>query len=121
MLSWSLDIFSTIKSAEINMGRDFFFEAFPFLVLLVVSYVFTRGRKWQVALLVSGLIFAVVKFPFIAMREHRVVEERKDLYEIVEKQKIRNAVVFVSSHTGIIRPMPIGDLTRNDVEYKNEV
>jgi hypothetical protein len=62
-----------------------------------------------------------VKIPFIALREHRVVEERNDVYRQVEKEGITNAVVFISTHTGVIRPMSKGDLTRNDVNYKNDV
>lgn len=102
-------------------GPRFFFEAFPFLVVFVVSKFFQYREKWSLALLCAGLIFAVFKFPFIAAREHRVIEERNDIFRIVNERKISNAVVFVASHTSVIRPMPKGDLTRNDVYYANDV
>lgn len=102
-------------------GPRFLFEAFPFLVVFVVSRFFQYREKWSLALLCSGLIFAVVKFPFIAAREHRVIEERNDVYRVVSESRISNAVVFVASHTSVIRPMPKGDLTRNDVHYANDV
>jgi hypothetical protein len=102
-------------------GPRFFFEALPFIVLLVVSRVMNNRSKWTIALFFAGMIYGVVKIPFIALREHRVVEERNDVYRQVKKEGITNAVVFISTHTGVIRPMPKGDLTRNDVNYKNDV
>jgi hypothetical protein len=102
-------------------GPRFFFEAFPFLVLMVVNFAFQAQRKWPIAILLSGVCFAVIKFPFINIREHRVVSERNDLYNIVDSQRISNAVIFVSSHTSVIRPMPIGDLTRNDLNENHNV
>jgi hypothetical protein len=102
-------------------GPRFFFEALPFLVLFVVRQVWNSKEKWATALLCAGMLYMVVKIPFIADREHRVIVERKDVYRLVGEQSIINAVVFLSSHTGIMRPMPTGDLTRNDVRYQNDV
>lgn len=102
-------------------GPRFFFEALPFLVLFVVNRIFVFRKKLPLAFFCAGLVYAVVKIPFIAIREHRVIEERKDLYNAVNDSNISNAVVFISSHTGLIRPMPKGDLTRNDIHYKNDV
>jgi hypothetical protein len=102
-------------------GPRFFFEAFPFLVLMVVNFAFQSRSKWAMAFLISGLCFSLVKFPFINLREHRIIRERNDLYDIVDAQRISNAVIFVSSHTGVIRPMPIGDLTRNDLHENGSV
>jgi hypothetical protein len=102
-------------------GPRFFFEAFPFLVVFVVNRMFQLRAKWAMALFTAGIIYAVVKFPFIAEREHRVIGERNDLYNAVQINKIHNAVVFISAYTSVIRPMPIGDLTRNDVDYMNDV
>jgi hypothetical protein len=102
-------------------GPRFFFEALPFVVLLVVTRVMNSRTQWVMALFFAGMIYGVVKIPFIAVREHRVVEERNDVYRQVKKEGITNAVVFISTHTGVIRPMPAGDLTRNDSGYKNDV
>jgi hypothetical protein len=100
-------------------GPRFFFEAFPFLVLMVVNFAVQSLNKWAIACLLAGVCFSLFKFPFINLREHRIIRERNDLYDIVSSQHISNAVIFVSSHTGVIRPMPIGDLTRNDL-HQNE-
>lgn len=102
-------------------GPRFLFEAFPFLVLLVVSKVLLWREKWAVALFLASLVYAIVKFPFIAYREKAIVEQRKDLYDLVEENKVRNAIVFVSESTSPIRPMAPPDLTRNDPRFVNNV
>jgi hypothetical protein len=102
-------------------GPRFLFEALPFMIVFVVAKVISLNKKWLTAVLVGGVIFAIVKLPFIAWREHEVIDERKDIYALVQKRDIRNAVVIVSSYTSVIRPMPSGDLTRNDVYYLNDV
>lgn len=102
-------------------GPRFLFEAFPFLVLLVVSKVIQWREKWAVAFFLASLIYAIVKFPFIAYREKAIVEQRKDLYHLVEQNQIRNAIIFVSSSTSPIRPMAPTDLTRNDPRFVNSV
>jgi hypothetical protein len=102
-------------------GPRFFFEAFPFLILFVVREITMSRERWATALLCAGIIYAFVKIPFIAQREHQVVEERNDIYRVVERSQISHAVVLISTHTGVIRPMPAGDLVRNDVGYGNDV
>ena len=102
-------------------GPRFLLEALPFLILFVVRSVSQWQSSYRAALLVAGVIFAVVKFPFIADREARVVDERQDLFDLVRQKGISKAVVFVNSPTGIIRPMPIGDLTRNESDFNSEV
>ncbi len=102
-------------------GPRFLFEALPFMIVFVVVKVLQFNKKWVMGLFVAGVIFALVKFPFISSRENAVVDERKDLYALVQERDVRNAVVFVSSYTSVIRPMPIGDLTRNDVYFLNDV
>jgi hypothetical protein len=102
-------------------GPRFWFEATPFVTLLVVRKVFDTKAKWAWALFAAGLIYGIVKMPYIIEREHRVVEERLDIYKKVKQAKIRNAVVLVTSHTGIIRPMGQMDLTRNALNYNSSV
>lgn len=102
-------------------GPRFLFEAYPFVVVFVVQQVLSSRAKWPVALWLAGLIYAVVKLPFISEREHRVVTERLDLYRKVQQAELSRAVVFVATHTGVIRPMPPGDLTRNGMNYNREV
>jgi hypothetical protein len=102
-------------------GPRFLFEALPFAIVFVVVKVLQFNKKWIMGLFIAGLIFALIKFPFISWRENQIIVQRKDLYALVQKRDIRNAVVIVSSYTSVWRPMPIGDLTRNDVYYLNDV
>jgi hypothetical protein len=102
-------------------GPRFYFEALPFLIVLIVNGVFREKKHWAKVLLVAGLIIAVVKIPVIAARENRIIDERLDVYKLVEEQKLSNAVVLLSTGTSVTRPMPSGDLTRNDFSYSNSV
>lgn len=102
-------------------GPRFLFEALPFAIVLVVNKALYARGSWQASLLAAGMIYAIAKLPYIIEREHRVVEERTDLYARVEEAALTNALVFVSTHTGVIRPMPVRDLTRNDMNYRNDV
>jgi hypothetical protein len=50
-----------------------------------------------------------------------IIEERTDVYTQVEKYNLSNSIVLLSSGTSVIRPMPSGDLTRNDFDYRNDI
>lgn len=102
-------------------GPRFLYEAYPFMIVFVVYKAFAMKAKWPIALFAAGLIYAVVKLPYIMAREHRVVRERLDLYTSVKSAGISNAVVFISTPTSIIRPMPPSDLVRNDMNFQNDV
>lgn len=102
-------------------GPRFLLEGFPFLVLFVIRNVVKYKSAFRTALLAAGLLFAMIKFPFITQREAKVIDERQDLYDLVQERKLSKAIVLVSSPTGIIRPMPAGDLTRNPVHFNTDV
>ena len=102
-------------------GPRFLFEAFPFAIVLVVSRALQAKVKWPLALLAAGMIYGIVKIPYIIQRESQVVHERMDVYKKVKEAGISNAVVLLTTHTGVIRPMPIRDLTRNDMNYQQSV
>jgi hypothetical protein len=102
-------------------GPRFVFEGLPFLVVFVVSKVFQSRARWSMALLAAGMLYGIVKLPYITQREHQVVEERMDIYALAEREKIDNAVILVSTHTSVIRPMPIRDLTRNGLNYDGQI
>jgi hypothetical protein len=102
-------------------GPRFYLEALPFLILLVVRKSFLSDRKWAKAMVAAAMIVAIIKIPVIAWREHEIVEERLDVYKLVNEQNLSNAVVLLSTGTSVTRPMPSGDLTRNDQDYQNSV
>jgi hypothetical protein len=102
-------------------GPRFYYEAVPFVIIFIVSRIFATQSRWGYALLFTGLLYAIVKLPIISVHEHQVVKERQDVYELVKEKGIHNAVVFVSSGTGVLRPMPQIELARNDKAYQNDV
>ncbi len=102
-------------------GPRFWFEGTPFLTLFVVKKLYDNNARWAWALFAAGLIYGIVKMPYIIEREYQIVEERTDLYKTVEESGINNAVVFISRHTGVIRPMGVMDLTRNGLDYNGSV
>jgi hypothetical protein len=102
-------------------GPRFYYEAFPFLILFVVNQVFIKEHYFARLFLYASFLIMVLKLPFIADREHTIVEERKDPYVQVESKGISHAVVLLSSGASVLRPMPIGDLTRNDHVFHNDV
>lgn len=102
-------------------GPRFYYEAYPFLVLFVLHQVFTRGAYWAKVLLYAGLIVMIIKVPLIMHREYKIISERTDVFRQVERAHLSNAVVILKSGTGVIRPMPSGDLTRNDANFHNTV
>jgi hypothetical protein len=102
-------------------GPRFYYEAFPFVILFVLNQIFSRGAYWAKVLLYAGVIVMLIKIPLIAHREYKIIRERTDVYQKVQRAGLTNAVVILKSGTGVIRPMPTGDLTRNDAEFRNEV
>ncbi len=101
-------------------GPRFYFEAFPFLVAFVAARAI-KEAGWVRILFVTGIVYSLVRIPVIAARENRVVRERMDLYDQVTRKKIDNAVIFIASPTGVIRPMDEENLNRNDKFYQNGV
>ncbi len=102
-------------------GPRFLFEAFPFLVVFVVSRALRSRYNWAMAILLVSLIYPILKMPSIAYREGRIIDQRQNVYDLVKEEKITNALVFVSSPTSPLRPMPVDDLTRNDPMFVNDV
>jgi hypothetical protein len=102
-------------------GPRFYYEAYPFLILFLLHQVFTRGAYWAKVLLYAGLIVMIIKIPLIMHREYKIIRERTDVYRKVEAANLSHAVVILKSGTGAIRPMPSGDLTRNDPNFQNSV
>jgi hypothetical protein len=102
-------------------GPRFLFEAFPFMIAFVVRKLFQQKLRGTQALFVAGMIYALVKIPFIMNREHEIIIERMDVYRLAKKSKIENAVVMLSTTTGVKRPMPVRDLTRNGQYFSGDI
>jgi hypothetical protein len=107
-------------------GPRFYFEAYPFASLGVAAILFGNGgripgrRILQIAFIL-GAVFSVCTLPRHTVVEHGVIDERRDLYNLVERENIENAVVIVSSDTGVQRPMAKADLIRNGINLDASV
>jgi hypothetical protein len=110
-------------------GPRFYYEAYPFAILFVVAKLFgaeplVTPRLFQrlaMALFLVGLVWGASAIPAIAKREHQIISERMDLYRLVEQENIHNAIIFLRSGTGVMRPMPARDLARNGIDFQNDV
>jgi hypothetical protein len=52
---------------------------------------------------------------------NRMTVERMDLYDQVATAGLDHAIVFIGSDTGLLRPMPAQDLTRNGIRIDGSV
>lgn len=110
-------------------GPRYYYEAYPFFLLAVVSRLFNPERlllsptakKVSLALIAAGLVVAGGALALHARAEHRVIWERTDLYRQVKERGIDNAVIFIRSSTGAIRNMSRLDLARNGIKISGPV
>jgi hypothetical protein len=91
------------------------------MIAFVVRNILQKKLHLAHALFLAGIVYATVKIPFIMVREHEIVAERMDVYHLVNDNKIKNAVVLLSTTTGVKRPMPVRDLTRNGQYFSGDV
>jgi hypothetical protein len=52
---------------------------------------------------------------------NKIINERREVFDLVEREGISNSVVFLKSETGVIRPMSIRDLVRNGITLTGDV
>ncbi len=110
-------------------GPRYYYEVFPFLVLFITGSLFNENTGSQKSLpgKILFLLF-LISLPLSAPQwvahfktERAVILERTDLYRSVERQGIKNAIIFIRYGIGTIRPMWVFDLVRNDPGYQNSV
>lgn len=102
-------------------GPRFYYEGFAFLVAFVIHKVFSSNIRLAKILLYASLVILILKLPFMSVREHKIIDERMDVYNLVKNAGVSNAVVLLKAGTSVTRPMPVGDLTRNDSRFENSV
>ena len=110
-------------------GPRYYYDAFPFLILTAVSGAHhiissTRvhtARHVTVHALMITVILSLCSLPFVSLYTYKVIDERRDVFKLVETQGIRNAVVMLSNGTGVLRPMERSDLVRNGISIDGEV
>jgi hypothetical protein len=110
-------------------GPRFYYEALPFVVLAVMAFVMREpryedkspGRRLAWYACVISVLACVPLAWAHARTEATVVDERAEPFTLVEAQHVDNAVVFLASGSGWVRPMGLRDLTRNDPERGDPV
>jgi hypothetical protein len=110
-------------------GPRYYYDAFPFLILTVVSgahYIISSttapmARYMTVHALIITVMLSLCSLPFIGLYTYKVIDERRDLFRLVETQGIRNAVVVLSNGTGVLWPMSTDDLVRNGTSISDAV
>jgi hypothetical protein len=68
-----------------------------------------------------GLAAHLVVASEIAVTERKVVDERTDVFQRVKEADAHDAIVFLSTGTGVRRPMQVRDLTRNGIDLSGNV
>jgi len=110
-------------------GPRYYFEAFPCLVLTLVSGLAplltdaARPQKSAGAWLLlwaHGAVSLLV-LAFVAWWMHMLVDQRLDLLDQVRAAHLRNAVVVVDASTSVIYPMKPRDLVRNGIDADGSV
>jgi hypothetical protein len=93
----------------VQYGPRYYFEAYPMMAITCAT------------LLALHVLIAAAAMPAF-MRAFRVlIDERMDLYDLVERQDLKNAVVVVNAPTGRLDPMGPLDLVRNGIEVSGSV
>jgi hypothetical protein len=112
-------------------GPRFYFDAYPFLVLTVVSAAttwFSEQRHGSIqagatAALASAIIIGFGAYPALVYQFHRIVNERMELFDLVASAHLSNAIVIIGAPTGSVYPMRMssGDLARNGINLSGKV
>jgi hypothetical protein len=110
-------------------GPRYYFEALPFVVLPATWLALREGSwkeksaraRWYSYLFALSVLLAVPASAWHAATFHTVVYERTDLYRLVERSALEDAIVFVATPTGTRRPMAPMDHTRNWGRYDGRV
>jgi hypothetical protein len=110
-------------------GPRFLYAAWPFMALRIGIAVegALRGQPAAGAARLLPFLFllhlwmSMVNLPVNAVRNHEIIYERRDLFRAVEQAGLSDALVFVSSGTGLLNPMRPMDLLFNSIAPDGEV
>jgi hypothetical protein len=110
-------------------GPRYYYTAYPFVILTVVSALVSLTKEnlpkivriSSVHILLMNLVVGICYIPFWAIYYNKMITERRDVFELVEREGVLNSIVFLESEPGAIRPMHIHDLVRNGVTLTGDV
>ena len=128
-LTFMIGVFFYRDQGGNQYGPRYYYEALPFLVLFVVSAIFSgkpysQQKYWEQVIFRMFMLSIVISFPVTLLHlgtEKKVILERRNLYRKVEEKRIKNAIIFLKTGTGKQRYMWPGDLVRNDFKFQNDV
>lgn len=129
LLVLMLGMFFYTDSGGNQYGARYYYEAYPFVLLFCAGAILGDGcseskrglDRLLAGLLAVSVLTVVPAVGYHMAAEHRMVAERRDLYAQVARHDVHNAVVFVSTGAGVMKPMPAGDLIRNDPDFAGDV
>jgi hypothetical protein len=107
-------------------GPRYYFEAYPFMVLTVISATTIWLAGWRtgsrqtamVGVFVGAIIMGLAAYPALAYQFRGIVNARMELYDLVNKSRLSNAIVLIRSHIGGMYP---ADLTRDGIDLSQSV
>jgi hypothetical protein len=98
-------------------GPRHYYEAATAILILTASVIFHSGRH-GILMLAAVLLMNIAQYASSASYFSSQVRERTEVFELVKKQGISNAIVFLSTGSG---SMPRGDLARNGIHFDQSV
>lgn len=110
-------------------GPRYYFEGYAlslvFIAVTAFALVNDRSVAWvgrlTVMLGLASVVYGIAMLPYICHFEHRIVEQRQDVYRLAEMEGLSNAVVLIKSSTSPLRRMGPKDLTRNYFHVERDV
>jgi hypothetical protein len=107
-------------------GPRYYFEAYPFMVLTVISATTAWIAAWRtgsrpaviVGVMVGAIIMGLAAYPALAYQFRGIVNARMEPYDLVKKSRLSNAIVLIRSHIGGMEP---ADLTRDGIDTSQSV
>lgn len=107
-------------------GPRYWFEGLPFLILPACSVLYNwinkkRESRFFKAVAIAGILFSVQMIMITGVIEHRELVENSDIFRSVQENELKNAIVFITSGTGVVQEMSPHDLVRNGINYSGDV
>jgi hypothetical protein len=108
-------------------GPRYWFDAVPLLMLSIARAgldLAARAERWRhllTGLLYAHVTIAVAGLGVIGYWMRIVADGRRDIYTVVERARLDDAVVIVGAWTGRVRAMTPDGLTRNGVDATGAV
>src|SRR3989338_608040 len=97
-------------------GPRYLYSA-AFVIFILGAQAIAALKKNAGILLIGLLLANIVVFSFMANIFHTQIEERTELYDLIESQKISNSIVFLNCPFFCSGTIPALDLTRNGTTF----